>query len=91
MSKTKCSFMSFCFLIAFLFRPCHTQTVSDVCPLLKSLSFPKLAMHGFNARVYDSLNKALPSESGDVNMFFSSAKNAIFRCLCEFSAPAMAS
>ena len=58
--------------------------LEDVCPLLKRLHFPKLAAHGFDSPVYNTLENRPPLD-GSVPMYFDSAKHAVFNCLCHFS------
>ena len=58
------------------------ESVNDVCPLLKRIQFPKLYRHGY----VDETSVASKGKR-DVDIFFSSQKEKIFRCMCEFMTP----
>ena len=58
-------------------------TMEDVCPLLKRLHFPRLAAHGFDSPVYNTLENRPPLD-GSVPMYFDAAKHEVFNCLCQF-------
>jgi len=60
------------------------QKLEDVCPLLKRLKFPRLAAHGFDQPVYNTLENRPPMD-GSVPMYFSAAKDRVFGCLCQFT------
>ena len=58
------------------------ESVDDVCPLLKRIEFPKLYRHGYHDET------AVTSKGKrDVDVFFSSQKERVFRCMCEFFTP----
>ena len=57
--------------------------LEDVCPLLKRLHFPRLAAHGFDSPVYNTLENRPPLD-GSVPMYFDAAKHEVFNCLCQF-------
>lgn len=58
--------------------------LEDVCPLLKKIHFPKLSANGFNTPVYNTLENR-PALDGSVPMYFSAAKDQVFRCLCQYT------
>lgn len=58
--------------------------LEDVCPVLKRLKFPPLSKHGFASSVYKTLENHKVPEEMDGDLYLSTAKNAVFKCLCEF-------